>query len=585
MVRILGAALASLFILSACTKKSADTANTFQYALRQNLPSMDPAMASNLYANEVLPNIYEGLLEYNYLKRPYTLQPNLAAAMPESSKDGLVHTFKIKPGVKFQDNDAFPDKKGREVTAEDFIYSWKRLADPATKSEGWWIFDGKIKGLNEWRDKVGKDASVTYDTPVEGLQAVDKHTLKITLSKPFFQLYYVLAMTYASVVPKEVVDKYGQEFMNHPVGTGPYMFESWVRGNKVVLVRNPNWRGGTYPSEGMPEDQANGLLADAGKPIPFIDKIIFHEVPEDQPRWLNLMKGNYDYGQIPKDSFDAAVVEGKLRPELEQKGYGLIVTDQLDVVYQGFNMEDPILGKNVELRRALSYAYDQKTANQKFYNNRVTDAQSVIVPGMDGYDPNFKNPYKEYNLEKAKAALKKAGYPDGKGLPPIEYNFSSSTTGRQMAEFAAQQYAQIGVKLNLIGNSWPQFQDRLRNKKAQMFGIAWSSDYPDPENNFQLLYGPNVSPGPNSANYANKEFDALYEAAAKLPPGAKRTELYKKMRDIFVRDMPWIPTVHRQQFTVRNGWLMNLKPDDTVSGWFKYLRIDETKKKELKAKL
>lgn len=573
-----------LLTLSNCTKRSNVSENSIQYPMKMNLSSLDPAQASNEATNEVGPNINETLLQYHYLKRPLTVEPLLAAAMPTVSKDGLVHTFKIKPGVKFHDDPAFPDSKGRELVAQDFIYGWKRLADPKTKSEGWWIFDGKIKGLNEWRDKLTK-GEATYDTPVEGLQTPDPHTLVITLAKPYYQLHYVLTMIYSSPVPKEAVEKYGAEFINHPVGTGPFVFESWTRGNKVVLKRNPNYHGSKYPSEGDPGDEEAGLLADAGKTLPFVDELIFHEVPEDQPRWLNFMRGNYDMAGIPKDNFDAAVgADNKLKPDLINKGIQLYTYSIQEVVYMGINMEDPILGKNKYLRQALCYAYDQKIPIERFYNGRAIVAHSPIGPDMDGWDPNYKIPCKEYNLEKAKELMKKAGYPNGKGLPPIEYSSTSSTTSRQFAEYLQQQWAKIGVQTVLASHSWPQFQDRLRTKKSQIWGIAWGADYPDPENMMQLLYGPNVSPGPNASNFKNKEFDRLYEEAAKLPPGEKRTALYKKMRDIFGEELPWIPTVHRIGYLLTHGWVHNVKYNKTLPNPFKYYRVDTKKKSELKAK-
>jgi len=583
LIRLL-VTVSTALILSNCTKRSDVSENSIQYPMKLNLSSLDPAQASNEATNEVGPNINETLLQYHYLKRPLTVEPLLAAAMPTVSKDGLVHTFKIKPGVKFHDSEVFPDGKGRELVAQDFIYGWKRLADPKTKSEGWWIFDGKIKGFNEWREKLIK-GEADYDTPIEGLQSPDPQTLVITLAKPYYQLHYVLTMIYSSPVPKEAVDKYGAEFLNHPVGTGPFIFSSWTRGNKVVLKRNPNWHGGTYPTEGEPGDQENGFLADAGKPLPFVDELVFHEVPEDQPRWLNLMRGNYDLAGIPKDNFDAALgSDQQLKPDLHAKGMRLLTFSVQEVVYMGINMDDPVLGKNKNLRLALCYAYDQKTPIERFYNNRAIVAHSPIGPDMDGYDPNYKLPCKEYNLEKAKELMKKAGFPDGKGLPPIEYSFPSSTTGRQFAEYVQQQWEKIGVKMTLAGHSWPQFQDRLRNKKSQIWGIAWGADYPDAENMMQLLYGPNSSPGPNNSNFKHKEFDRLYEEASRLPPGDKRTALYKKMRDIFAEELPWIPTVHRLGFLLRQGWLENVKPNKTLPNPFKYYRVDVKKKADLKAK-
>jgi ABC-type transport system substrate-binding protein len=299
------------------------------------------------------------------------------------------------------------------------------------------------------------------------------------------------------------------------------------------------------------------------------------------------MKGTTDFIGIPKDNFDAAINEkGELKPALSDKGIQLQKFLNQDVVFIAFNMDDPVLGKNANLRKALALAYDTKTASEKFYNNRVMTAHSPIAPDMEGFDPEFKNPYKEHNVEKAKDFLKKAGHPEGKGLPPLEYSISGSSTGRQMAEFTAQQFAKIGVKLNITTNSWPQFQERVRSRKAQMFGMAWGADYPDAENMLQLFYSKNASPGSNMSNYSNKEYDALYEKALKTPPGPERTALYKKMRDMFVRDMPWIPTVHRIGYLTYHGWVKNLKRHEMMQGnLYKYLRVDTAKKAELKAKL
>jgi oligopeptide transport system substrate-binding protein len=582
MLRQIAILIATTAALSGCIRRSSAPENSIQYPLRINLKSLDPSQASDAAISEVLPNMFEGLLQYHYLKRPLTVIPSLADGMPQVSKDGLTHTFKIKSGVHFHDSEVFPEGKGREVTADDFVYSFKRVADRKTQSDGFWIFDGKIVGLNEWREKLAK-GEAKFDDPVEGLQAPDAHTLVIKLKAPYYQLYYVLTMGYAAVVPREAVEKYGVEFMNHPVGTGPYVFESWIRGNKVVLTRNPNWHGETYPTEGEEGDKEKGLLVDAGKPLPFVDKLVFHEIPEDQPRWLNFMKGSVDLAEIPKDNYDAAIEnKTQLKPNLVMRGAQLSIFPGGDITYLAFNMADPLLSKNVNLRRALAMAFDTQMMIEKFYNNRAIAAHSPILPGMESYDPEFKNPWNEYNIDKAKALLAKAGFPGGKGLPPLEYSINASTTANQMSEFVQQQFAKIGVKVTILANSWPQFQDRIRHKKAQLFGIAWIADYPDPQNMFQLLYGKNVSPGPNSANYENQEFDALYEQALKLPPGPTRAKVYQKMRDIFADQMPWIPQAHRLGYMVYQGWVKNFKKDVIVKGGYKYMRVDLDKKRELK---
>lgn len=570
--------------ISGCTRKGRDSENTLNVSVTANIKGLDPIFANDVYANLVVSQIFEGLMHYHYLKRPLQLEPLLASEMPTVSKDGLTHTFKIRTGMKFQDSDVFPGGKGREVTAEDFIYSWRRLADPTLQSDGFWVFDGKIKGLNEWRDKVAKKEA-DYSTPIEGLSAPDSNTIVIKLTQPYYQLHYVLAMGYTSVVPKEAVDKYGKEFLNHPVGTGPYKFDSWTRNSQVVLTKNPNWNLATYPTEGAADDTAAGHLADAGKKIPFIDKIVIQEIVEDQPRWLNFMKGNLDFVGIPKDNFDTAVQSDKMTEEMTKKGIKLSITREPDLTYTAFNMLDPLFGKNENLRKAISLAYDTDTLIQKFYNGRAIVAQGPIPPDVEAYDPSFKNPYKEYSVSKAKEFLAKAGFPEGKGLPTIEYSTTNSSTARQMAEFFKQNMEKIGVKVNIVTSSWPQFSSRIKEKKAQIWGIAWLADYPDAENFLQLLYGKNISPGPNGSNYVNKEFDSLYDKASQLPPGPERAKIYQEMRDLTVRDMPWVPSAHRLAYYTYHDWLKNFKYHSIINDYFKYLRVDTKARGEAKAKL
>ncbi len=576
--------IACALTLASCTKKVDENDTSINVAVQANVKGLDPIFSSDTYSNTVVAQIYETLYSYHYLKRPLTLIPALAAALPEVSSDGLTHTIKIKSGVLYHDNAAFPEGKGRELVAEDFLYAWKRLADPTNQSDGFWIFDGKIQGLNEWREKVQK-GEADYTTAISGLQAPDKNTIVIKLTQPYYQLHYVLAMPYSSPVPKEAVDKYGKEFLNNPVGTGPFKFESWVRNSKITLVKNPTWRGETYPTEGEASDQEAGFLNDAGKALPFAEKIVFNEIIEDQPRWLNFMKGNLDVTGIPKDNFDGAVQDNAVTKELADKGVRLIITREPDVTYTAFNMLDPILGKNENLRKAIALATDTDSNIKKFYNGRAIRAHSPIPPDVDAYDPNFKNPYAEYDIAKAKEFLAKAGFPEGKGLPPLEFSTTNSSTARQMAESFQQNMEKIGIKINIVTNSWPQFNSKIKEKKAQIWGIAWLADYPDAENFLQLLYGENVSPGPNGSNYQNKQFDDLYKKASRLPPGEARTKVYQEMRDLVVKDTPWVTGVHRLGYYVHHGWMKNYKPHAVVNDFFKYIRVDGKERAKGKAKL
>lgn len=586
---LLAGAVAVALAITGCTKKRFDEKdNTLNLVLPANVKGLDPITANDQYSATVMNQVYEGLLEYHFLKRPFTLQPALAETMPEVSKDGLTYTFKIRKGVKFQDNAAFKDGKGRELTANDFIYSWKRLADPRNVSEGFWIFDGKIKGLNQWAEAI-KSEKANYDTPVEGLQAPDANTLVVKLTGVYHQLPYVLAMPFAAAVPREAVEKYGKEFLNNPVGTGPFILEKpsdWVRNSKITLKRNPTYRNDTYPTEGGPGDAEKGLLADAGKPIPFVDKLVFSEIVEDQPRWQNGLKGNFDWFTIPKDNFDKAISSGnKVSDELTSKGIALDITPGLDVTYIGFNMLDPVLGKHKLVRQAMSRAFDAKTYITKFQNGRGIAAQGPVPPGMEGYEENYQNPNVQFDVAKAKALMTQAGFPEGKGFPELTYETMADSTARQNAEFFVNSMAAIGIKVKISANTWPQFQEKIKTQKAQIFGIAWGADYPDAQNFFQLFYSKNKPPGPNDTIFNNAAFDKVYEDALKLPAGPERTKLYLKMRDIVADETPWIFNTHRLGYRLIHNWVKNFKWTEVGYNYPKFIRIDAKARAEGAEKL
>jgi ABC-type transport system substrate-binding protein len=559
----------------------------YRAAFGVKIKTLDPIGAGDLYSHIVISQIYEGLLQYDYLARPYKLIPCLAEDMPEVSPDGLIYTFKIKKGVRFQDDPCFKATggKGRELVAEDFVYSFKRLADIKNRAEGWWTLDGMIKGLNEFREHSKKSKVTDYSLPVEGLEAPDERTLRITLTRPYPQFLYVLAMSFTMAVPREAVEEYGEEIISHPVGTGPFMLKSWRRGSKLILVRNPNFREEYYPTEGEEGDEEAGLLVDAGKRLPFLERIEFPIIIEDQPYWLNFMKGNLDVAGIPKDSFEQAINPNmELRPEMVKKGIILTKTPLPDVTYIGFNMEDSLVGKNKLLRQAMSLAYNVKEVIKLFYNGRAIPAQGPIPPDIPGYDPELVNPYRQYNLERARELLAKAGYPNGEGLPPLVYeNASTDTTARQMAEFFVKQMAKIGIKIKVNNNTWPQFLEKIKTKSAQVFGLAWIADYPDAENFLQLFYGPNQAPGPNNTNFNHPEYNKLYEKVKYMADSPERRKLIKEMVAILIEECPWIFGTHRIGFGLRYAWVKNRKPHH-FSHSLKYTSIDSELRKKLLSK-
>ncbi len=570
--------LSAVLLSSGCTKKQDVNEKVLNLVSPAEIKGYDPIQADDLYSGREISKIYEGLLQYHWLKMPYELVPNLAESMPEISKDGITYTFKIRKGVKFQDDAAFPGGKGRELTAQDFVYSIKRLADSKNQATGWWVLDGKLAGLNEWREKNAKLPASNYDEEVDGIKALDNYTLQFKLAKKFPQFMYSLAMPFTYVVAKEVVAKYGKEFINHPVGTGPYVLPIFDQGKKITYTKNPTFREKLYPSDASPE--LKHLLGDAGKKLPLVDKVVVHVMKETQPAWLKLNKGEIDYYSVPKDNFASAIKDNKLTPDLAKKGFVLEIAPALDVTYTAFNFENKLF-HNKKLRQAMYLAFDEKKSNELFFNNTAFPAQSIIPPGIAGNIKDYVNPFKGLKLEEAKKMLAEAGYPEGKGLPELKYDIPDSTVSRQSGEFFQQQMAQIGVKIKIVTSPWPEFQAKVKKKAVEIYGLAWGADYPDAENFLQLFYGPNKSPGANGSNYDNPEFNKQFEDAVIMQDSPERTAKYEKLNKYLAEEVVAMFGVHRQSYILEHGWLKNYHPTDLHHDAVQYLNIDTAKKAEL----
>lgn len=565
--------------------------NTLRIAIREKVKTLDPVAAQDYYSSTGVSRAYEGLLQYHYLKRPYTLEPLLAEALPEISKDQKSYTFHLRKDVFFQDDACFRGKP-RALVAADFVYSILRLADPNSGSVGWWTIDGRIAGLNEWRERALKEGHADYSARVEGLQAIDAHTLVLKLTRPDSVFLHLLPMTYFNVVAREAVDFYKAEFSRHPVGTGPFILEK-ITSTQLVWRRNPKFRSVTYPSQGNPEDQANGLLSDAGKTLPFVDRLVDDIIPEDQPAWLNFMQGNHDYlERVPKDeSANVFTMEGKPRPDLRAKGIKVAIDPALEFTYLAFNMEDPVVGgvKNKLLRQAISLALDEAPAIEKFYLGLATKAESPIPPGIPSYDPAYRNSLRQYNLAKARDMIQKAGLAKGLAEKELVLESISTTHQRQIAEYVQRSLQQLGLNVKLNVSSWPEFLSKMKKKQAQMWTLNWVLDYPDAENIWQLLYSKNVSPGSNATNYSNSTFDAIFEKAAPMAESAERRALFHRLRDIAAQDIPWVALVHRAETRMAHPWTYNLKIHAFEHNIEKYLRVDvaardEYLKRELPSK-
>jgi len=570
---------------------------TISYSRTSRIRGLDPGITGEVSSSMAISRIYEGLLEYDYLARPYKVVPLLAEAMPEISEDGLVYTFKIRKGIYFHDDPCFPDGKGRELVAGDFAYSIKRVADVKNVSSGFWAYNNRIKGINAFHDASKSDEPTNYDMEVEGLLALDGYTLQIVLTEPYPQLPYILAMHYSFAVPREAVEFYGKSFVNHPVGTGPYELVEWRRNSRIEFIRSPKWaetgRVETYPATGTPEQEAAGLLRDAGKPIPFVDRSVQYVIDDSTTAWMMFLSGQLDVSSISRDNWDAVITgDKKLDDSLDSRGINLVSSPTLDVYYLGFNWKDSVVGesddpeqdmRNRKLRQALSCAFDFDLLNQ-FMNNRLYPLDGPIPQPLKG-SLQKASPY-GFNLDKARKLLVEAGYPGGKDpgtnqrlVLTMELGSATANT-RQMMELMADMYQKAGIVLKASYNTWPAFIEKMNRGQAQMFQLGWVADYPDAENFLQLFYGKNESPGPNHPNYHNAEIDRMYEQIRTMLDSPERTAIYEKMAGIIIEDSPWIFMYQPMAFGLTHGWLENHTTHAFPYGMGKYRRVNPEARRE-----
>lgn len=548
--------------------RAGGTRKTLTFSIPDDVKSMDPATAYDTVAMDVIPLALESLYQYNYDRAPLTLEPLLAESMPTISSNKLELYVKLKKGVFWHDADFFPAGKGRELVAGDFLYAWKRLALPELQSPGTWIFDGKVKGWDAYRKKLraanAEDREKILEAAVDGLSAPDNYTLKISLLKPNPQLSQLLAMAYTSPLPREVFAKYGVFALNdRVVGTGPYRFQEYVRGSRVVLLKNEKYRG------------------EAGYALPFVEEIQFRIFKEDQPRWLEFTRGNLDVSGIPKDNFSSMVDRGEIRAEQAAKGIQFLKMEQASLYFLLFNMKDALLGKSAPLRKAIVHAFDVDAFVEKFRNGRGVKAVSIVPRTVPGHTARERFPF-GFDLDKAKEQLALAGYPGGKGLPPLRLDLrGNSTNNRLQGEFIREALGKIGVNVDVVLNTLPGYLEKERNGNLQFILGVWDSDYPDAENFLALLYGKNTSPGPNISGYHNPAFDRLYEKIALLEQSPERNRLIREAEDLVYKDLPLAPLFYPLAFSVGHGWVKNFRPNIQVTNHMKYFDVDLEKQKTL----
>ncbi len=568
-------------VINTVSTVDANGFKTYKHSMDGTPTTLDPVQAATVYSNTTILNIFDTLYSYKYLKRPYEIKPNLATAMPEVSDDGLTYTIHIKPGVYFHDDPSFPEGKGREVTADDFVYSIKRHFDPKSRSQGAWLWSGKIVGLDEWK-KAGSD----YSQEIEGLKALDRYTIQIKLKKPYPQLIYSLAMGFSSIVPKEAVAHYGKEFGIHPVGSGPFILKSFDT-SRAILDKNPNFRQEPLDIYAEGYDEAKhgftGIKALHGKSPPFVDRIIINYIHETAARWNSFTKGNeIQYTSVPKEqqnSVLASIDPLTLQPWIE-KNFHHLFGMEAGFVYSGFNMDDPTFGytgdlnkdaMNKALRCAIRKAFNWDQRNKAFYFGLGTVFPGVITPAVPEYDPDMSKESITLDIEGAKKLLADAGW-NVDNLPTLEYHTSGGITYRQFFEQFRGFLKKIGYPVDKVKfvpyPTFGEFNKALKNRETPYFSLGWGLDYPDAENTLQLFYGPNESPGSNNFNYKNPAFDALFEKARIMQPGPERTAAYRKLNQMVVDDCVVISGLSRNRIYLWHKNVIMLPDREILGGFF-----------------
>jgi ABC-type transport system substrate-binding protein len=556
-------------------------------AYGSNIKTLDPGNIGDTTSSSIAGNVFETLYNYDYQARPYKLIPEIASGMPQISVDGLTWTIKLKKGIHYFDPEAkipgwtpLKDDHGKvlgsegpEVKAGDFIYAWKRIADFHEASQNYSaIFEDKIEGLGEWRDYTKNTPAdkIDWSRPISGFQAVDDYTLRIKLPKPYPQLRYNLAHLPTAPISKAAADFWGDNLKHHPIGTGPYVLHEMLPEQRIVLTANPIYRGGSDVQVGdaIPEDQK----------LPHIKRLQLDYFAEDLPMWALFRQGLLDIAGIPKDVYTQAIntTTGTLTDEMRADGITLRKEPMSAVFYYGFNMQDPTLGKNKPLRQAMSMAFDRKAYINLFLNGRGEPATGPIPPGFPTYS-DAPNPWTQYNVAGANEKMEQARRINGGPIPPITMLMpGTDTTFRQMGEFMKRQMDQIGLDLKIDYTTWSRFQEMIDRRQAQFYALGWVADYPDEQTFLQLFWSKNATPGPNSANYSNPEFDSLYEQSVVMNPGPARDALYRKMQQIVQDDMPWMYNFYPVSYTLSHNWVGNLSNNQYGHGMTKFLTLDES---------
>jgi ABC-type transport system substrate-binding protein len=564
----------------------ADPNKVLRIAFPVQETGFDPVRVSDLYSATINEAIFDRLLTYDYLARPAKVVPSVAETMPEVTDNGKTYLFKIRRGIYFAADPAFKGQK-RELTAEDFVYTFKRHADPANRSPWLFMIEGKIEGLDELIEAAKKSGKFDYNAVVPGVVALDKYTLRFKLKAPDFLFLYTVAHSHFCAMAREIVEAYKDDLMAHPVGSGPYVLKEWKRGARIVLEANPDYRGFTWDFQPTDDPLDKEIVKDMrGKRMPQIGRVDISIIEEDQSRWLAFNQKELDYLALPgtfrPQVFDA---DNKLKPEWTEQGVSLFRAIDPDIAYTFFNFRDPLVGgfskEKIALRRAIIMAYNVEEEIKVIRKYQAVRAQMPIPVGVVGHDPRYRD-VNQYDPDLANKLLDYFGYkkaadgyrtlPDGKPLV-LKYATQSSAIDRAFNELWKKSMDAIGVRIDFDVS---KFADHLKAAKAcqlMMWGAAWIADYPDGDNFMQLLYGPNTHQS-NNGCYESKAFDEMYVKSRALPPSsAERNLLFLDMSRQIQVDGAWSLNVSRERNQMLRPWVKGYKKHPILNTEFVYMDL------------
>ncbi len=572
--------------------------------LAGDIRTLDPVRVGDTASNSIASNIHDTPYQYHYLVRPLKLIPSMATTMPThghaiwNGKAYPTFRFSIKKNLRYYDDPCFPQGKGREITIDDIIFSVKRAADMSQEAFGYPLLSGKVLGFDELseefekaRASAGGDVAVTkaiqqvYSKDLPGIRKMDNYTLELLLTGEYPQIIYFFSLATGSPVPQECFFYYNGKngrptYDRHPVASGPFYVAEWIPRYRVVLKRNPNYRTDDfYPTSGNPGDEEKGLLQDAGKQLPIVDEFILQDIQAGPTIWTLFEQGYLDRAGIPREVFNQVIQDQNLSSEYRAKGIKLDIDVDVATYWWYFNMKDSVVGNNKYLRQAISLAVNRQEMIDIFNNGRGVAAQSIIPPGIEGYDESFQNPYSRFDLKEAKRLLALAGYPGGidpvTGKPlRLSLTMVASPGSTSLYRYYIDLLSKININLHVEELDWPTVLEKKQKKEFQMIHGGWHADYPDPQNFLQLLYGPNSNGTYNENSYHNEEFDRLYDLMKNMEPGPGRKKIIRRMNEMVAEDTPFVLTFHPVSFGLSHKWVKPLRPHPINSNQLKYRDLD-----------